>query len=226
MTQPIIPSVLPPVIFDLDGTLIDSVADLADAMNAALSLEQLPTHPVSSYLTFVGDGVTQLVIRALPEEARGDEAFIAQVQGHMRKAYEACWLNKTVPYPGISELLTALSDRGQPIAILSNKPHPATMELVRVLLGDWTFTVVQGALPDVPLKPHPQAARTLAAQLGVPPEDCFYVGDTNTDMLTARAAGMKAIGVTWGFRSAEELKATGADFLADHPQEILSITGP
>ncbi|MFP6905951.1 MAG: HAD family hydrolase [Verrucomicrobiota bacterium] len=218
-------ALLPPVIFDLDGTLIDSVADLADATNTALSREQLPPHPIEAYLAFVGDGITQLVLRALPKDRREDQDFVAQVQDHMREAYEQCWMNKTVPYPGIGTVLTQLQTRQQAMAVLSNKPHPATEELVRGLLGEWTFSIVQGAVPGVPLKPHPAAAIDLAARLDAAPSNCFFVGDTNTDMQTARAAKMRAIGVTWGFRTAGELTAAGADYLVDHPDEILAITG-
>jgi phosphoglycolate phosphatase len=210
------------VIFDLDGTLLDTIEDLADTMNAVLARFGHPEHPVDAYRTFVGDGVGVLVQRAFPPHAR-DEATVRAGGLVMREEYAKRFDVKTRPYPGIPETLDALFKRKLPVAILSNKPDDFAQVTVERLLPGYPFTFVVGSKPDVPKKPDPTAALKLAADLGIPPAEILYVGDTNTDMLTAKSAGMFAAGASWGFRDAVELRANGADVILEEPTEILKL---
>lgn len=210
------------VIFDLDGTLVDSLDDLADSMNAVLSSFGFPTYPREPYRRFVGDGIVKLVRRALPPE-RLDEEFVGECAGLMRQEYARRQLDRTVPYPGVPELLEALCTRGLRTAVLSNKPDSATHSIVEALLAPHHFDVVRGARPELPLKPDPSAALDIAASLSVRPEESLYIGDTDTDMRTGRLAGMLTVGVTWGFRDQEELRESGAQHTIHHPLELLDI---
>ena len=206
------------VIFDLDGTLLDTLEDLADSMNRALEGMGHPPHPVDAYRVFVGDGVEMLARRALPEASR-DRETVARTARSMKEIFGAAWNVKTRPYDGIPELLDTLEERGLKVAVLSNKPH----DLTRIAVGAYfdldRFAAVYGARDGVPRKPDPTAAIALAAELGVAPAECLYFGDTNTDMQTAVGAGMHAVGVTWGFREEPELRAAGAMTILHHPQE-------
>lgn len=208
--------------FDLDGTLLDTIDDLADSMNVSLSSMGLPTYPVDRYKVMVGDGIKILAQRALPTE-RQDEASIARCMAGMRDAYEQRWHAKSRPYDGIPELLNALTDLGFPCVVLSNKPHDFTEKVIATLLPAWRFACVLGARPGVPTKPDPSGALEIASQLGVAPERFLYLGDTNTDMQTAVAAGMYPVGVLWGFRSAEELTVAGARTLIARPMELMRM---
>lgn len=208
------------IIFDLDGTLLDSLADLADSMNCVLEAAGLPTHNVEAYKRFVGDGMENLVRRALPHD-RQDEADRALAA--MRAEYGRRWRDKTRPYPGIPELLDALQERSLRLAILSNKPDDFTRLIVARLLPHWRIDAVMGLRPGWPRKPDPAGALAIARDLGLPPAAFLYVGDTDTDMRTAKAAGMFAVGVLWGFRTKEELCAHGAAALIEHPLELLEL---
>jgi phosphoglycolate phosphatase len=210
------------VLFDLDGTLVDSLADLANSMNRVLTRQGLPPHPVEAYRYFVGDGITNLVQRALPDEALQQEIIEECVQ-EMRKEYALRWAETTRPYPGIAELLDALATRGIEMTILSNKPDELTQEVVRTLLPDWRFAAVAGAKDAIARKPDPAGALRIASLLQRVPEEFLYLGDTNTDMRTARGAGMFAIGALWGFRTAEELKDSGAQALISVPIELCRL---
>ena len=188
------------VLFDLDGTLLDTLDDLADATNAALAELGLPQHPTGAYKYFVGDGFEQLVRRAIGEEHL-TEALLARGIELARCEYARCWAEKTQPYPGIPELLDELGRRGIPMAVLSNKPHEFTRLCVTRLLSHWRFQVIQGAVPDLARKPDPGGALAIAAGMGLAPGEVLYLGDTNTDMQTAAAAKMFAVGALWGFRN-------------------------
>jgi len=208
-------------LFDLDGTLLDTLADLADSTNRALRRFGFAVHPVEAYKTLVGDGAEMLVRRAAGRDISDELA--ARLLAGMREQYARRWAEKTRPYEGVGEMLDALTRRGVPIAVLSNKPQEFTRLCVAELLPHWRFAAVRGADANTPIKPDPTAALEIAGQLGVDPGDFLYVGDTDTDMKTARAAGMFPVGVTWGFRSAEELKATGAAALIDRPDQLLDL---
>lgn len=209
------------VLFDLDGTLLDSLADISGAMNFVLLEMGFAKHSLSDYRRFVGDGLTMLARRSLPPERR-DEATVAACVAGMREVYAARVADKTRPYEGIPALLHSLESRGVAMAVLSNKPHDLTVELVGRLLGNWKFVAVFGERPGVPRKPDPAGAFEAAARLGLEPAGVVYVGDTPTDMETARAAGMLAVGATWGFRDETELRDAGADAIVHHPAEVLA----
>ncbi|MEW6184350.1 MAG: HAD family hydrolase [Thermodesulfobacteriota bacterium] len=208
------------LIFDLDGTLLDTLDDLADSMNLVLKRFGFPGHPPEAYKYFVGDGMEVLVQRALPITHR-DQATISRCFSAMREEYALRWKTKTKPYPGIPDLLDALSQKRWPLTILSNKPHDSSRMVVAELLPRWDFRLVLGARPSVPKKPDPAGALEIAEKLGVSPEGFVYLGDTGTDMLTATRAGMFPVGVLWGFRQAEELKENGAKILLEKPLDLL-----
>ena len=181
-----------------------------------------PTHPVDAYRYFVGDGSDCLVRRMLPEGHR-DEQTVKICHQISLDEYAQRWAVKTRPYPGILGLLSALEKQGVPKAVLSNKYDDFTKKAVDKLLSGYSFHVVRGALPSVPVKPDPTAALQIAEQMHIPPAQFLYLGDTNTDMQTASAAGMFGAGVLWGFRTAEELTAHGAKALLRTPDEVLNL---
>lgn len=210
------------VLFDLDGTLLDTLADLANSMNAVLERSGYPTHPVDAYRHFVGDGMEVLVRRVLPEGARTEE-IVATCLADMRAEYGRRWAETTRLYPGVAELLDGVAARGVPMVVLSNKPDEFTRLTVAQLLAPWHFAVVRGMGPDTPAKPDPTGALAVAASVGVAPEAVLYLGDTATDMQTAVAAGMFALGVSWGFRDRAELEANGARQVIDAPTAALEL---
>jgi phosphoglycolate phosphatase len=210
------------VLFDLDGTLLDTLADLSDSMNAALTELGLRAHEQAEYKYFVGDGVVELARRVLPAD-RCDEASLRAAAERMRAEYARRWNVKTRPYDGVPELLDGLTERGVRKGVLSNKPHDFTLLCVSKLLAKWTFDVVQGVEEGVRKKPDPSGALAVARKLGLKSEQFLYVGDTNTDMQTAVAAGMYPVGALWGFRTAEELLANGAKTLLARPEELLKL---
>jgi len=208
--------------FDLDGTLLDTIDDLTDAMNAALRACGLPARSAAECKYFVGDGVRNYALRAMPEDRR-DEATLAKVVQLYVEAYRKNWDRKTRPYEGIADLLDALVARGLSIVVYSNKPDDFTHLTVTKLLPKWKFAAVVGAREGVPNKPDPSAAIAIAAKLGISTSQFVYVGDTNTDMKTANGAGMFPVGALWGFRTAEELLANGAKALIEKPIELLRV---
>ena len=208
------------ILFDLDGTLLDTLTDLANSMNAALEQLGLAVHPVEAYLKFVGDGVETEARRALGEAADDPEIF-SRCLVIAKQQYAEKYLENTAPYDGIAEMLDELEGRGVPKAIFSNKPDEFVQLIVDKLLGKWSFAAVRGLDENTPHKPDPSAAIEIAEKLGAESEQILYVGDTNTDMQTAEASGMYAVGVLWGFRGAEELKANGAQVLIEKPGELL-----
>jgi len=210
------------VLFDLDGTLLDTLADIANAANAALTRLGFPTHPVDAYRHFVGDGSDCLVRRVLPEDVRDSETR-KQCHAAIMDEYARRWAENTRPYPGIPGLLRELDERGIPKAVLSNKRDDFTKMTVAKLLPDFSFHIVRGAQPSVPVKPDPAAALRIAEELHILPARFLYIGDTNTDMRTASAAGMFGAGALWGFRSADELAANGAKALLRAPEDVLCL---
>ena len=210
------------VLFDLDGTLLDTIDDLVDSMNHALVLQGFAPRTVAEGKLFVGDGVEAFARRALPQD-QPDDQTLQRCIADMRKDYADRWSAKTRLYDGVADLLDALVDRSVRMAILSNKPDEFTKIMVAEFLGQWPFEIVRGALPDVPRKPDPVAAIRITEEMGVAAERFLYVGDTNTDMKTGVGAGMYAVGVLWGFRQAAELNDNGARVLVDHPRDILDL---
>jgi len=210
------------VIFDLDGTLLDTLEDLADAANQALAEMGLPRHPVADYRYFVGDGLMALVERILPAESR-DAQNVDKLATIFRHHYSRNWDSKSRPFAGIDEMLRSLAEAGLKLAVLSNKPHDFTSLCVERLLGGHSFSLVLGERKGVPKKPDPAGALEVAEQLRVSAEQCLYLGDTNVDMETARRAGMVAVGVLWGFRTRAELVDSGAEYLLEKPADIFPL---
>jgi phosphoglycolate phosphatase len=209
-------------LFDLDGTLLDTIGDLADSMNAVLQRFGFPGHGREAYKQFVGEGMDMLARRALPEDRR-DREMVDGCLLAMRAEYSSRWRENTRPYEGIPELLDALRDLQVRMAILSNKADDFTREMVRILLPHWVFDAVVGARPDVPKKPDPAAALKIARGLAISPVRILYLGDSGVDMQTARAAGMFPAGALWGFRTAAELKASGAQTLIRRPMDLVGL---
>jgi len=210
------------VVFDLDGTLLDSLEDLADSMNAVLARSGHPQHPVPLYRYFVGDGMANLVRRALPEGRRDADAVGAGLEA-MRAEYDRRWAAKTRPYPGVPELLDGLTRAGIPMAVFTNKPDDFAGRMVDELLAPWPFTAVLGLRPDMPRKPDPAGALAVAAKMEADPQTCLFLGDSSPDMIAARAAGMLAVGALWGFRGRHELVASGAQALVEEPPQVLGL---
>ena len=211
------------IILDVDGTLLDTLQDLADSMNSTLRHFGFPVHELEKYKHFVGDGMENLVRRSVPDWAKTDPRMISRCLEMMQQIYERNWNVKSRPYPGIPELLDALTARGLKMAVLSNKPHDLTQRAIEGLLPVWRFEVVMGERPPVPRKPDPCSALEIANRLGVEPAGFLYLGDTATDMKTANAAAMYAVGALWGFRNAEELIESGAKKLIAKPAELLEL---
>ncbi|EEG29999.1 putative phosphoglycolate phosphatase, bacterial [[Clostridium] methylpentosum DSM 5476] len=207
-------------IFDLDGTLIDSVEDLADSTNYALARRGLPTHPVKSYYTFVGNGIPKLIERAsgIPQ---GEPGYQEIYDGFM-EYYDAHSTDKTVVYDGMPEVVQQINRRGILCAVLSNKADVFVKQLMETLFPAASFVRVQGKNDAYPAKPHPASLNALIKELGMEKSECIYVGDSNVDVFTAHNAGIPCIGVEWGFRGREELVAAGAEFLAQKPFDILT----
>ncbi|MEG1610778.1 MAG: HAD family hydrolase [Bilophila sp.] len=210
------------VLFDLDGTLLNSLEDLADATNAALEAAGYPRHPVAAYQQFVGSGLEKLVCRALPEgEAmRIGQANLAALQKATGDNYARDWAVHTKPYPGIPELILALGEQDIPLGVVTNKPHAWTLRMLDFFFPSKPFKHIQGAQPDLPHKPDPTGALNSARMLHMEPASIAFVGDSNVDMQTAKNAGMIAVGADWGFRGAKELQTAGADHILYTPAEL------
>ena len=212
------------VIFDLDGTLTDTVGSIAEAGNGMLTLRGLEAQPVDSYRFFAGDGAKTLVLRALAAAGEKDpSAVIDEALAQYMEIFKDTCTHGVKPFDGIVELLAELSARGIAAAVLSNKPHPMTVDVVHSFFGTETFAVVQGQTADIPPKPNQTGVNRILAQLNLSAADCLYVGDTDTDMETGHNAGMDTVGVLWGFRGEEELRKHHADHIIAHPLEMLKL---
>ena len=207
------------VLFDLDGTLVNSLFDLGASTNYALEKMGFSTHETEKYKIFVGDGMAKLIERALPEDKRDRETINTTLQIFMEH-YRAHYVDKTVPYDGISELLDAL--KGYKKAVISNKADEMVIPLTKKLLGE-RFDIVCGKREGYPTKPDPTLTLEIIKELGVEPKECIFVGDSGMDMAVAKNSGCVAVGVLWGFRGKEELKANGADYIVSNALEILHI---
>lgn len=210
------------VIFDLDGTLLDTIHDLADATNHALETLGFNTYPVSAYNQMVGNGIAKLLERALPAGERTPER-----QKEMRKAFLDYYGRNlcvhTRPYPGIAELLEQLTSRGINIAVASNKYQRGVDTLIRHYFGNYPWAAVCGQREGVPVKPDPSIVFNILGQCPTSKQEVLYCGDSGVDMQTAYRAGVTSCGVTWGFRSRAELEENNANILVDNPLEILDL---
>lgn len=209
------------VIFDLDGTLLDSLEDLANCTNEVLRRRGFPSHALEEYKYFVGDGMYNLLLRALPREQRQDD-FIKKCVAEMKEEYGRHWADETCPYQNIPQLLSKLQEKGLKLAVLSNKPNEFAKIIVKKFFPG-QFVEVAGERPGIPKKPDPRGALAIAEKLQISPQELLYLGDTNTDMQTAVAAGMFPVGVLWGFREAEELLTSGAKVLIEKPLDLMQI---
>ncbi|MDD4663431.1 MAG: HAD family hydrolase [Caldisericia bacterium] len=206
------------VVFDLDGTLLDTIADLGDAMNEVLVNHGWPVFSIADYKEKIGDGIGQLVKRSVPVNIAYDAEVLSPFIQEFVKIYEQRWHVKTKPYPGILLLLHTLQEKKVKMAILSNKMDLFTQLCVRHFFPDIQFDYVVGSVEGTPKKPDPMCALQIAAHLQLDPKEILYVGDTPIDMNTANNAGMKAIGVSWGFRSANQLVESGAMIILNKPE--------
>lgn len=209
------------VLFDLDGTLTDTLQDIADAMNRSLRLHGLPEWPLSDYRYLVGDGARKLAERAV----RDHTELAPSVQKEYQAYYATHNLVASRPYEGIPEMLQALQAKGVKLAVFSNKPDADTKNVVNHFFPDIKWAVVRGQTEGVPVKPDPAGALLVAQALGEPPENILYLGDTSTDMRCAVHAGMIPVGVLWGFRTEDELRESGASRVVAHPREVLAFAG-
>lgn len=210
------------VIFDLDGTLLDTVADLAASTNYALGQCGFPTHEAEAYKFFVGNGINKLFERALPIGAK-DQETILKIRKHFIEYYNDHNSELTVPYPGISELLSTLQSRDIQLAVASNKYQQATTELIQHFFPDINFAAVFGQGENVPIKPNPAIVNDILAITGKDRKDVLYIGDSGVDMQTAQNAGVDAAGVTWGFRPRAELEQFEPKYIVDDTSKILEI---
>ena len=210
------------VIFDLDGTLLDTLEDLHDTLNSVLLRHHYPVHTLDECRFLVGHGMRELVRKALPKEA-GTEEIIDRLLKDLMVDYADKWNLHSRPYAGIAELLDALVSHGIKIAILSNKADHFTKLCAEELLKEWKFEVVMGHHSAIRHKPDPEGALLVAQMVGEKPADILYVGDSGIDMLTASRAGMYPLGVLWGFRPKSELLEFGAKSLVHHPEEIIAM---
>lgn len=210
------------IIFDLDGTLVNSIKDLGTAANFALEKNGFPKHPLDAYPMFVGNGVSNLLRRALPEDARQEET-IQKLRADFTGFYNIHNLDYTIPYDGITNLLTAIRDKGIGIAVASNKYQEATEKIVTSLFPRIRFAAIEGQKEGIPVKPDPSIVFGILSSTGMMKKDVLYIGDSGVDMETARRAGVESAGVTWGFRPIEELLANSAGHIVEKPSEILRL---
>ena len=209
------------VIFDLDGTLVDSIFVLGYAVNYALKKHNLPLHPMADYYTFVGNGMEDLVRRSMGEKGCDDSLYL-EVRKDFNEHYNAHSNDNTVAYDGVRELLEALKSKGIRTAVLTNKAHEYVGDILKKCFPDFTFDLYYGQKNGVERKPHPQALELLLEELGVNKADCLYIGDSEVDVKTAFNADVDLVAVTWGYRSVEIIKEAGAEFIANTPKEILN----
>ncbi len=209
------------LIFDLDGTLLDTLDDLATAANATLEHFGFPAHAVDAYRYFVGEGLKTLMQRIVPDSDSPDEQ-LNQYMAKFAEIYRESWNVRSVPYKGIPEMISSLSDSGLQLAVLSNKPHEFTRLCVETFFPGQPFAFVFGQREGVAKKPDPAGAIELADKMGLEVGDILYVGDTATDMQTGNSAGMRTIGVEWGFRDRAELEKNNAWKIVATPAEVVS----
>ncbi len=210
------------VIFDLDGTLLNTIGDLAYSCNVTLERHNLATYSLAEYKTFVGNGMLRLVERVIPEDLRTEE-LVATLRGEFVEYYHENISDYTEIYPGIEELLHKLQNEGYSLAVASNKFQEGTRKLISHFFPTINFEVVLGQRKGVALKPDPQIVLDIMEQTGFGAEDILYVGDSGIDMNTAKAAGVESVGVTWGFRPRAELEECEPDHIVDRAEDIFEF---
>lgn len=209
------------VIFDLDGTLIDSIPDITETANQMLLNHQFPTHSAADYISWIGNGALRLVRKALPKEF--SETETQKFLNEYLELYTEMCTHGTMVYKGIPEVLDYLTKQGIGHSILTNKPHEVTQKVVNYYFPGNVFNFVFGQRQGVAKKPDPSAALEIASNLNCLPEDVLFIGDSDTDMKTGKAAGMIAVGVTWGYGSVSSIKAAGSDYLFDTTEGLINL---
>lgn len=209
------------VLFDLDGTLVNSLEDLADSANYVLKKSGFSTHETEKYKYFVGDGIPKLIERVLPEDKRTKDLTHKMLEAFMNR-YRQHYMDKTRPYDGAVELIDVLKNNGYKLAVITNKSHEMATMLTEKLFGD-SFNAIFGKLDGFPAKPDPMLTLKVISDFGLNPENCVFVGDSGIDIVTAKNAGCISIGCVWGFRGKRELRESCADFIVNHPLEILDV---
>lgn len=212
------------VIFDLDGTLLNTIDDLGTATNHALECEGFPTHALEAYPMMVGNGVSRLIERALPEDHR-TLVNVDRLRERFKEYYDSHLADHTRPYPGIPALLAELQDRGVALAVASNKYQEAVTRLMEIFFPDIRWVAAEGHRAGVPAKPDPSIVFDILSTCPTPKAETLYVGDSGVDMETARRACIESVGVTWGFRPVSELRDKHADHIIYNPADILPVVG-
>jgi phosphoglycolate phosphatase len=210
------------LIFDLDGTLVNTIGDIALSMNRALEAHGFKALPTEAYPPLVGWGIKRLAYNALPEDSRFD-AMVEAVSNDALDFYAQVPLRYSVPYPGITTLLEGLTQRGYPLAVLTNKPDPVARSVVAGLFPDIPFVLVRGDVAGEPRKPAPVLTLNVMARMGATAASTLFVGDSAVDVETAHGVSCPVVGVSWGFRGREELEISGADYIIDHPDHLWEI---
>ncbi len=209
------------VLFDLDGTLADSLIDLADGVNRALEIKGYPTHPVEAFKYFVGDGIPKMIERALPESERTADK-VNELKEIFLPYYAEHYADNTYAYDGCAELVNTLKQKGFIVAVVTNKDQAMADEVVTSLYGD-VFDLIFGKRDGIPAKPDPTAALMAMQQLGVAPQECVFMGDSGMDVATAVNSGAVPVGELWGFREREELLENGAEYIINEPKDLLTL---
>ncbi|WP_439130367.1 HAD family hydrolase [Polaribacter sp.] len=210
------------VIFDLDGTLVNSLGDITNAINTVLKKHNFPTISVQECKSFIGHGVRDLVVKALPKENQNEE-WINRCFEEMLAVYRDNCTIKTAMYPDISNLLDELTARNLKLAVFSNKADELTKKVVKAIFSKWNFEVVEGLKLEALKKPNPTVALEISEKLAIPAEQLIFVGDTDVDIITAKKANMHPVGVVWGYRTKEELISSGAKFILENPLDLIKI---
>ncbi len=210
------------IIFDLDGTLLNTIDDLAIAANHALQQMGFPTHPIEDYPFFVGNGVKRLLERVLPPEHQ-DEETVSRLRNHFALFYDSHLTVNTRPYDGINDLLDNLSRQNIKLAVASNKYHSAVTKIIRHYFPHIPWVAIEGQKDIYPPKPHPAIVHDILGKCPTPLAQTLYIGDSGVDMETAQNSGIESVGVTWGFRPEDELVQFNARHIVNHPRQILDI---
>ena len=210
------------VLFDMDGTILNTLDDLADSLNHVLEQYGLPTHETEKYKHFVGNGIPVLCERVMPEDKRSDKALYESIYHDFLEYYGKHSLDKTAPYKGIPELAEALRERGLHTAVITNKAQPAADKVLEHFFPNM-FDFVIGQISEMPTKPHPAGTFKALERLGVTADEALFIGDSSVDMQTAKNAGIDSVGVLWGFRDEKELRDNGAKYIVSSPEQILDL---